>query len=222
MGILKIGARRVLMRDDTIKMRVAIETVKNRMCFAVIRLHLGQRGMSEDSGVFMALQSPGRGRVAAALPVHTSRVLWPPSVIRSIPTSVLHCEVGQSHPGFHPVAFPLMLTFHIQPAEAFSLYRGRYYTSVINPAVCVAARLQDGLSWSTFTNVSASKNNLWGQGLCVFICTDFAAAVSGLKDKNSFLSNSFHGSSPVYVHMKSLWLKSLKGGPWQCLYLKHS
>lgn len=38
-------------------------------------------------------------------------------------------------------------------------------TSVINPAVCVAACLHDGLSWSAFVNVSAFKKG----PLCVYL-----------------------------------------------------
>lgn len=54
-------------------------------------------------------------------------------------------------------------------------------TSVINPAVCVAACLRDGLSCSAFGNVSAFKKK---QGrLCVFICMDFASVVSGLEGR---------------------------------------
>lgn len=123
-------------------------------------------GMLEDSGVFMALQSPGRAGPCGG----------------SLACPHLACTVTPiSHLIYSYICAPLwsraitlsgvsvMLTFHIQPAEAFSLYRDRYYTCVINPAVCVAACLQDGLSWSTFMNVSASENNLWGQGLCVYL-----------------------------------------------------
>lgn len=118
--------------------------------------------MSEDIGVFMGSESLGRGHVAVALPVHTSCVLWPPSVIWSISISVLHCEVGQSQQEVHSEAFPSV----IEPAQAFLLSWDRYYTSVINPAVCVAARLQFGLCWSTLCK-RFKKNN---PGSRAFVC----------------------------------------------------
>lgn len=43
-----------------------------------------------------------------------------------------------------------------------------------------------------------------------------------VKGKKRLLSKSFHGLSPVYVHITSLRLTDLTRSPRQCLYPKHS
>lgn len=72
-------------------------------------------------------------------------------------------------PGVAFSGVSLMLTCHIQAGEAFSLYRDRYYTSVRNPAVCIAACLQFGLSRSTFIDIKKKKPTLGAEPLCVYL-----------------------------------------------------